>query len=407
MTKKIIKKSIEKNRYPYEFLLMYAIYFGGSAAFSPYIPLYLKEIGLTQVLIGILFAIGPLVAMLSQPVWGIVGDRSKSKNRVLLILLAGAAVSIIIFPVSTAVWYVFFAYIMFTFFNSSINPLIDTIALEGIEKTKWKFGPIRMGGVYGYSLVAILSGIVLKNNLSWMFLIYAIILMLNFAMVFKLPVVEGHQHGDKKVSLWVLLKNKRLVLMLAFGLIIQSTLGFYFSFFSIYFEELGGDSALLGWAMSVSALAEIPFLMFADKIVNKLGIIKTMTLASIVTSARWVVFFFLNSAMQAVFVNLLHGFTYIVVIYCMAIYINENVQKELRASGQALNGVVTVGISRIIGSVIGGYFSDIVGLREMFLYCSVFGFIATLVINYLFLRINKVSKASFAAEFQCSTDIMA
>jgi PPP family 3-phenylpropionic acid transporter len=401
----MIKNKTGKDRYPYEFLLMYAIYFGGSAAFGPYIPLYLKEIGLNQTLIGALFALGPLVAMLSQPVWGIIGDRSKSKNVVLLFLLAGATVAIIIFPFSTSIWYVFFAYVLYTFFNSSVNPLIDTITLEQLEKSKWKFGPIRMGGVYGYSMVAVISGIILKDNLSLMFTIYAIILIFTFAMVFKLPAVRGHQHGDKKVSPWVLLKDKKLVLMLTFGLIIQSTLGFYFSFFSIYFEQLGGDSALLGWAMSVSALAEIPFLLFSDKIVKKLGIIYTMVLASVMTSIRWVIFFFLNSAMQAVIINLLHGFSYIVVIYCMAIYINEHVPKELRASGQALNGVVTVGLSRIIGSVVGGYLSDIVGLRYMFLYCAIFGVVASLIVSYLLMKCDKDSECEKDSEMESKVEV--
>jgi PPP family 3-phenylpropionic acid transporter len=390
MTKKVTEKT---DRYPIEFLLMYAIFFGGSATFGPYIPLYLKEIGLNQTLIGTFFAIGPLIAMLSQPIWGIIGDRSKSKNIVLLILFGGSICSMLLFPASTAMWYVFCIYGVFTFFQASINPLIDTITLEQLETSKWKFGPIRMGGVYGYSIMAIVAGLVLKNNLSLMFFMYAAILTICFAMVFKLPVVKGHQHGDKKVSPWVLFKDKKLVLLLSFSLVIQSTLGYYYSFFPLYFEQLGGDSSLLGWAMSISALAEIPFLLFADKIVNKIGTIYAMIMAAVVTSARWLVFFFLNSPNQAVITNLLHGFSYIVVIYCMAIYINENVPKELRASGQALNGLITVGLSRIIGSVIGGYISDIVGLKRMFLYCAIFGFVSALIFGFLFMQFKNTSEA--------------
>jgi PPP family 3-phenylpropionic acid transporter len=380
------------DRYPIEFLLMYAIFFGGSGVFGPYIPLYLKEIGFNQTLIGTFFALGPLIAMLSQPIWGIIGDRSKSKNIVLLILFGGSICSMLLFPASTVMWYVFCIYGVYTFFQASINPLIDTITLEQIEASKWKFGPIRMGGVYGYSIMTIVAGLVLKNNLSLMFFMYAAILTICFAMVFKLPVVKGHQHGDKKVSPLILLKDKKLVMILGFGLVIQSTLGFYFSFFPIYFEQLGGDSSQLGWAMSISALAEIPFLLFADKIVNKIGIIYAMIMAAVVTSVRWLVFFYLHTPGQAIVTNLLHGFSYIVVVYCMAIYINENVPKELRTSGQALNGVITVGLSRIMGSVIGGYISDIIGLKNMFLYCAIFGFISALIFGLLFLRFENTSE---------------
>ena len=42
--------------------------------------------------------------------------------------------------------------------------------------------------------------------------------------------------------------------------------------------------------------------------------------------------------------------------------------KELRASGQALNWLLSAGVARIIGSFGGGLIADAVGIRTGFLY---------------------------------------
>ena len=55
-------------------------------------------------------------------------------------------------------------------------------------------------------------------------------------------------------------------------------------------------------------------------------------------------------------------------------YINREVPLELRASGQTLNGLINLGAARIIGSYAGGYASQALGLKNVFLYSSILSF---------------------------------
>ena len=64
---------------------------GGLGVFFPFFSMYLDEnAGLTGSEIGVVMAALPAVGILAQPLWGIVGDRSGRRARLLALLCFGA-----------------------------------------------------------------------------------------------------------------------------------------------------------------------------------------------------------------------------------------------------------------------------------------------------------------------------
>lgn len=82
--------------------------------------------------------------------------------------------------------------------------------------------------------------------------------------------------------------------------------------------------------------------------------------------------------------QILHGFMFIVLAYSMATYINNEVPPELKASGQTVNSVIGLGISRIIGSTGGGAVSDLIGIRQVFFLNSVVVLVSIIVFASIF-----------------------
>ncbi len=376
--------------YPYYFLLLYALIYMGNAIYNTFIPVYLDHLGFSTIAIGILLSIGPFIALIAQPTWGIAGDRASTKNFVLKILLFGSAFSVLIYPLSSSFYYLLITISVFTFFQTSVNPISDAITLEYLEHTRWNFGTIRMGGTLGYAVMAVIAGIIARNNIKNIFLLFAVVSILAFFSAFRLPPVKGHQAGGKRVSVWKLFENHDLLLLMSFCFIIQSTIGFYFSFFPIYYRQLGADSSMLGWAMFISAVSEVPFLIFAGKILEKLGTKITLVASAAAIAVRWLLLSAVSNIYLLLIVNMLHGMAFIVLTYCMATYINREVPKELRATGQTVNGLINFGLARIAGSILGGILSDIFGIRHVFLYISIIDFMAIIVfVMILFIKKNK------------------
>lgn len=389
----------EGSKYPYYFLALYALTYMCNAIYGTFISVYLDHIGFSKSIIGTLLALGPFVAIIAQPVWGLASDRAKTKNHILKLMLLGTALTIILYPVSTNFYYIFAAMAVFTFFQTSINPVSDAITLEHLEATRWKYGPIRLTGTIGYALMSVLVGIIVKQNINNIFPLYFAIALSAFLVSFRLPTVKGHQSGGKRIPIWTIFKNRQLVVLMTLNLIVQITLGFYYSFFPIYYKQMGASSVMIGMSMFVSSICEIPFLLFSSRILQKIGVKFTLILSTAIMGIRWMLLHVVTNVYPVLLINALHGLSFIVFAYCFAIYINKEVPKELRASGQTMNGLIGMGIARIIGSILGGFLSDMFGIRPLFFYTSLLNFAAVAVFGAIFVMesINKRKNGEISA----------
>lgn len=349
------------------FLFFYTVIYMANAVYGTFIPVYFQMIGATPAQIGALLSLGPLVAVLAQPVWGTIGDRAKTKNSLLRVLIIGAGFIILLFPVSTQFNYLLIMVCLFTFFQTSIAPISDTITLEELEKHKrWSFGPIRLGGTIGFAVMSLVFGWIAKSNFDSLFTVYALLMLVSIILLTRFPSVTGYQSSGRKMNIGVLFKNRKLMIYMGINLVLQITLGYYYTFFPVYFHNMGGNSVLLGWSMVISALSEIPFLLYSGRIIKRIRITHILLVSSIATALRWFAFSLTDNLYWVLPAQVLHGLIFIVLSVTMAVYINQEVPKELKASGQTVNTLLSAGIARIIGSFFGGISSESFGMKNTF-----------------------------------------
>lgn len=358
-------------KYPYIFPVFYALIFMSLAVFSIFMPVYLDKVGYNGAQVGILTASGSIVALFSQPFWGVVSDRAKTKNSVLSLLLLLSSIIILLFRLSEGFYFILLFMIILAFFQNPTFPISDAITLEYMTPIGWKFGPVRLFGTIGYAVIAVVAGEIVKRNMNAIFVFSFAIGIVTFLASLRLPKVAGHQAAGKKVSIFELFKNRELILLMIFTVSIHGTLSFYNAFFGIYYTQMGADNALLGWAVFISAISEVFFLIWGDRVILKIGIKPTLFGAALVAVIRWLFLGFVNNVYLVLALQVLHGFIYIVLSYSMAMYINKEVPQELKASGQSLNAVITLGVSKIIGNIGGGMLSDRLGIRQVFIYCAI------------------------------------
>ncbi|NLV48795.1 MAG: MFS transporter [Clostridiaceae bacterium] len=380
------------DRYPFQFVAIFALIYMINAVFMPYIPVYLQSIGYDSTTTGMLLSIGPILAILSQPIWGYFSDRSGSKTRVFRIMLGGIAVITLLFPLSTKLYYLALAMISYYFFLSPVAPISDTLALEYLEGKRWQFGPIRMAGCIGFAAMTLLAGYLTEWRIEVIFVLGSLIAVATIFTSKLIPDIKGHQRSGRRMMPWVLLKNKTVMGLIFFSFTIQITAGCFYSFYTLHLKGLGGNNRVIGLAMLIAALAEIPFLIFADKIVKRLGIRLTLTLSALLTAIRFLLLSAAPDLTYAVLTNILHGVNYIVFIFSLAVFINKQVPDELKASGQTLHAVIGMGVSKVIGSTVGGILIDRIGTAKTFLICSILCFVATGIFFFQTMRLNKKSQ---------------
>jgi len=221
--------------------------------------------------------------------------------------------------------------------------------------------------------MAIIAGKLAGYNQSYVFVAYAILIIATLIIIRKIPKIKGHGRNGHKGSMKDIFKHKNLVMILIFNFLIFITICFYNSFYSIYYNSLTENKTLLGIAYSIAALSEIPFLLKANNIIEKMGIYKLMISAFFVTSIRWILIGFNHNPYFALALQVLHGWGFIVFMYVIVIYTYNNVPKELKTTGQSLVGVLGVsGIASIIGNQVGGYLADLTDVNRVFIYSGIF-----------------------------------
>jgi MFS transporter, PPP family, 3-phenylpropionic acid transporter len=300
----------------------------------------------------------------------------------------GSTLSILLFKLSAHFAFLSFAITIFTFFQTSINPMSDAITLEYSYSRKWKFGYVRLAGTLGFALMSALSGMLLAKGVDKMFYIYFTLGVISLALAVFLPKVKGHQTKAKKVPVWALLKDRKLLLLISFALIIQITISYFSTFFGIYYQQLGASKSLLGYAYFISSFSEVPFLLFSHKILKKVKPEHALIFAGITAGIRWIILGTVSNIYIILASQALHGVGFIIIMVTLAMYVNEHAPQELKASGQALIGLVNAGASKIIASLFGGYLSDIFGLKQMFINNFFIAIIAILIFSIIFYRNN-------------------
>ncbi len=363
----------KKDRFPIFLFALFFLFYAGQAIYNTYVNLYLSSVGLSETQIGITVSVSTIGILCAQLFWGLVSDRTKTKNSVLQLLYVAVAIIALLFYLNSSFVFLAAAVTLFSIFFHPLMPLQDNFALEYLEDKRWDYGQVRMGGTIGYCLTVLIIGFFLQNNYRPIFCMVAVFMTICRFICIKLPKIEGFRTKENKSSYWELFRNKPLIGLILFNLSFSIGLNFYHNFYAIYFtsDAVGGNSSLVGVMMFASSVSEIPMLLVIHRITEKIGIKKTLIMAGSVTALRWLLLFFLKTPALIVPVNLLHGIGYTSFSYCIITYIGKTVPKDMRATGQTLNVLIGNVVSRVLFGLVGGFISEYMGADKMMLFSSI------------------------------------
>ena len=177
------------------------------------------------------------------------------------------------------------------------------------------------------------------------------------------------------------------ILLMLFAMLLQITMGYFYTFFSPHFVSLpGGTSALLGGCYFLSAVSETPFLLNSDRLFRRFGAGKLMCVSALMLSLRWIIVASCDNALVVMLSQLLHSMGFIVITVTSSLYIDRTVPPELKASGQMLLAVVSFGVARVAGNLGGGLLADWMGRQNVFYLCAILCGISFLCFTPYYLR---------------------
>ena len=379
--------------FPWKYGLFLATYYLANAVYQSYASKYFESQGMTTVQMSVLLAVAPVISIIMQPVWGMLGDRMKSRNVILRLLITVSACLILTYRISGAFWWLMIISCLFSAFYTSIQPMGDSIILEALQPKNQPFGPLRLMGCLTFAVGNLFIGYAIDGRMNLVVYLTAIVLVFNFASTYALPKTAGHQSTGEKMNMLAILKLPHMPGLLLMLMLLQLTMGYFYSFYSLHFTSLpGGTTTLLGLCYFLSATSEVPFLLNADRLFDKLGVGKLLCICAGALTLRWVLLACFPNVYVAMGSQVLHGWGFIVMTVSMSKFMSLTVPDELKASAQMLLAVVGFGIARVFGILGGGLLSEAMGgIQNGFALMAAISGVALIVFAPKYLRMKALN----------------
>ena len=355
------------------FAALSASYFAHIGFFNPYLPLWLKDLGLSITVIGLLTAVQAATRVLAPYGWGWLSDHTGERVKLLRFCAGAALLCSAGLWVSGSVGWLALVLLLMFIHTSAMMPMSEA-ALAHLVSTDGDFnarryGRVRLWGSLGFLVTVFVAGAWFERMGMQSFPSWAVgsLIALNVS-VWWLPNHREPAHPtEQRLPILGVLRQAKVRWFFATVFFhVLSHIGIYV-FFSLYLDELGYSKTMIGVLWAVSVAAEIVWFFTQSRWLPKFSLpgwlllcAATMVLRMGLTTwaAEWLLALLLAQLLHALTFATQHS-------VCIAL-LSEYFPGRLRGRGQALYASIGYGVPGVLGALGGGALSDAFGLRAVY-----------------------------------------
>jgi len=348
------------------FTILYAILYSSFGVVSPFLPAFIQSRDIPPEQIGLIFAAGTAIRLLSAPVAGRLADRLSARREILALCAIAAAIGALLYLPVAGLWAIMLVSLFQAIALAPLAPLSDALALLAAKRERnapqpgFEYGWVRGTGSAAFIVGSILVGAAVS---SWGL---AIILWLQAALLMMVPLAtrlvpeesnrSPGQRAITKDSVAALLRLpvfRRVVLVAA---LILGSHAMHDTFAVIRWSaaDISPRTASLLWSVSVAAEVVV-FFVIGPSLVRVLSPAGAIALAGLAGAVRWGIAAVTADTTALVFTQPLHGLTFALLhLACMRL-LAEHVPQQLAATAQAIYGTVGVGLATAALTLVSGW----------------------------------------------------
>lgn len=336
------------------------LYFAMFALFLSFLPVYAAKVGISGTHIGFVLGVGSLISIVSQPLWGVVSDRTRTIKKLLLLLLLLASIlcGTLLFQ-ADRVWSLLLLVALMNVFFLPTDPLVESLNFQTSARERVGYGSVRMFGALGYACVSLTAGYALNEwgmgSLSWIFLGVGCAALLQ---AFGVADVQASASRPSFRRLGQFFSSRETLLFFLTVLIVAIPHKMNDSFIGLYVEQLGGDVRLTGMSWFVMTIVETAMFAFVSRLIKPGKETAWMAAAAGMYALRFALSSMVGSAYGLVALQVFQGLTFVVFYVGALQYLYRIVPDQWKATGQTAMAVTFFGISGIVGSTVGGWAID-------------------------------------------------
>ena len=347
----------------------YFLFFAGAVAVYNYLALYFDEQGLPGSQIGVLMGVSSLIGIFTGPLWSLLADASHRHRLVETIAILGNVTAL--FLVTFVHGFLAFLILMIvqSIFGGPIVSMVDNATMSMLGDEKEKYGNIRLGGSIGWGVAAPMIGMVVQRyGLHWNFSIYAVLLLIALISVQQLhfgklsKANESFSRGVRE-----LLNNRQWIIFLTIVFIAGCGTAIISDYLFVYLQNIGTSPTLMGWAVTISIIAEVPAMYVAGRVIKRVGSHGLFTIGMAAIAIRCMLYSVNTVPWIALTIQLLQFFGFPMLWVAGVSYADENAPAGMGATVQSIFNSAFMGFGFAAGGFFGGVLIEYAGVRQMFM----------------------------------------
>ena len=347
--------------------ISYAVVSIAVAAYSPFLQPYYQALGISLGAIGALVAFTSVVALVSAPTWGAIHDRLPAARFLLPLAgviaalgalgLATVGASPLLIPSAGA----------FAIGMSGLSPMMDVRVLNLVGADRSRYARVRVWGSISFIICTPIIGYGIGENYRNLFFVLIPSVLLGGLAAMLLP---GRAGGVRGASLrrapGRVLGHVPIALFLIGALVGWTAVYAQSTFFSIYLRQIGASNDQIGWAWSVQAALEIPSMILFPQLARRFGTQRLMVLGMAIMAIRQVANAVFVTPTLLIAFSLLQGAGYSLLSIGGIAFVSRHAPRGTAATAQGILSGVTLSLSVIIGSGLGGPLAGWLSIRGLF-----------------------------------------
>lgn len=363
-----------KNRDLFFARAYYFTFMGGWGFILPFINLFYVSLGFSGTQIGTIGSVSAVVGLIVSPI--VVGEIKKRPQArgILQAALMLAAVCYFLQGQQTA----FLPIILIVFFQALISsgtmPASDAMAVHVSEEAGMGYGSVRVWASAGWILAVPASGWLIERlgfqagflgvSLAW--LTGALVTLLINPRYFVSKKLAGQPKSNLRTAFQHIARDRTLlgyaIAVILIGFLNNGVLQFE----NVFLSELGASKLLISLAGILSAIVELPFMIYADRYVRRVGAHRVMLFAvSMLLLQRATVLIF-PSITAIMIVRFLGGVSFSFMTISSVFLISSRTEQSETGTILAIYTVTLAGLVSVLAAPVSGAIFDAIGARWLY-----------------------------------------
>ena len=352
----------------------YFAFMGGWGFILPFINLFYVSLGLSGKQIGTIGSVSATVGLIVSTIIVTGAKRRPQARGILQASLMLGAIAYFLLGQQAAFFPIILIVFLQALVGAGIMPTSDAMAVHVSAEAGTGYGSVRAWASVGWIITVLTSGWLIERNVfeagflgvSLMWLTAALVTLLIQPRYFVSPNYAEQGKSNLRTALKHIGRDRTLlgyaIAVIFMGFLNNGVLQFE----NVFLSQLGASKQLISVAGILSAVVELPFMVYADRYIRRVGAHRVLVFAVSMTLFQRAAILVLPSIATIMIVRFIGGVAFSFLTIASVFLISSRTNPNETGTVLAIYTVTLNGLVSVLAAPVSGAIFDAIGARWLY-----------------------------------------